>query len=154
MSMSTSGVPRPSPLGKISAKKAVPAAGDKPDDTETSVEESPTDKAPVRAPGRSDSPARKSPAAKTRTPARAAARPGTKGTAGKGPVKAGGKGRRLSQPIKVYHGRNWGSIMLFASVGVVALAIIGFAIYAIASRPDPTKWKERADAIPGIVDYR
>ncbi len=183
--MSTSGVPRPSPLSKITAKKAVAAAGDTPDDAET-VEETPTDKAPVRpaatgaaaqagAKGRAsagktskaapteraakvsdhESPAKKSPAAKTRVPARAAARPGAKAPAGRGPVKAGGgKGRRPTQPIKVYQGRNWGPIMLFTTVGVVALAIVGFAIYAVVSRPDPTKWKDRADSIPGIVDYR
>ena len=58
--MSTSGVPRPSPLGKI-AKKAVPAAGGAPDD-DAGSESTPTDKAPVRS-----TPDRSGPAIETLT---------------------------------------------------------------------------------------
>jgi hypothetical protein len=205
MSMSTSGVPRPSPLSKITAKKAVAAAGGAPDDAETEVEETPTDKAPARAsksaaarpagtkspsgsrtagastrttgkPGVAKTtkpavevdddedevtPARKAPAkaSPARTTARTASkttgRPaggGGKGPTGRGPVKAGGKGGR--RPIRVNQGRNWASLALYITAGVVALAIVGFGTYALVSRPDPTKWKERADKIPGIVDYR
>jgi hypothetical protein len=206
MSMSTSGVPRPSPLGKITVKKAVAAAGGAPDDAETEVEETPTDKAPARASktarpagtkstsgsrpaGASTRSTAKPGAAKTTkpavevddtdeddedeptpvkkapvkaSPAKAGARPATKvparaggggkGPTGRGPVKAGGKGGR--RPIRVNQGRNWTSLTLYIVAGVVALAIVGFGTYALVSRPDPSKWKQRADAIPGIVDYR
>jgi Protein of unknown function (DUF3105) len=232
MSMSTSGVPRPSP-GRI-AKKANPAAGAAPDDTETEVDDTPTDKAPARAgtartaktagsrtqgaksagsrtqgkngvaaksaAAKNTPPAKNAPAAKAapataskittraadaeldddeddaldsdevvtparkssakpvaRTPAKTAARPGSKGPVGRGPVRGagGGKGRKPSgRPIKVTQARNWTQIGLFATAAVVALAIVGFGIFALVNRPDPTKWKERADAIPGIVDYR
>ena len=93
----------------------------------------------------------------TRTPVKTAARPGDKGPAGRGPVRgaSGGKGRKPSgRPIRVYQARNWAQIGLFVTAAVVALAIVGFGIYALVSRPDPTKWQQRADAIPGIVDYR
>src|SRR5262245_22886443 len=72
MSMSTSGVPRPS-LGRI-AKKASPAAGAAPDDTETEVAETPTDKAPVRG-----GTARGAKSAGSRTPAKTGGTPARNG---------------------------------------------------------------------------
>jgi hypothetical protein len=50
--------------------------------------------------------------------------------------------------------RNWGSIALFGLGAVLAIAIVAVGAWAILDRPDPTKWKQNADAIPGIVDYR
>jgi hypothetical protein len=211
MSMSTSGVPRPSPLGKITVKKAVAAAGSAPDDAETEVDQTPTDKTPVRAsksaaarptgakgttgartagasarsavkPGAAKttkpaaeveddldddddatsarSTARKAPAkasaAKTtaRTATKTTGRPGGKGPTGRGPVKAAAGKAKGRRPIRVNQGRNWASLALYITAAAVALGIIGFGTYALVSRPDPTKWKQRADAIPGIVDYR
>ena len=62
----------------------------------------------------------------------------------------GGKGRKPGgRPIRVTHARNWTQISLFAAAAVVALAIVTFAVYALVSRPDPSKWKE---VIPQAAD--
>jgi len=85
-------------------------------------------------------------------PAKATSRPG-----GRPPQRAGsggGKGRKPTRPIRVNQGRNWGPIMLFTLASLLVLGIIGFGVYALVSRPDPSKWQERADSISGIVDFR
>jgi Protein of unknown function (DUF3105) len=88
------------------------------------------------------------------TPAKAGARPGGRGPAGRRPVKAGGgRGGVPRGPIRVSQGTNWGPILMFGGAAVLALLIVGFGAYVLLSRPDPTKWKERAEAIPGIVNY-
>ncbi len=91
-------------------------------------------------------------------PAKSTGRPGAgKGTGGRGPVRAGGgggRGRKPGRPVKVSKGKDRAPIGLFIVGAVVALTIIGFGVYMLVSRPDPTKWKDRADAIPGIIDYR
>jgi len=160
MSTSTSGVPRP-PANRITAKKATAAAGPAPEDGEDALESGgATDKAPASKAAKATAatdrggPGTKAggkttPAGKATT-ARAGARP-----AGKGPVKAaaGGKGRGPKGPVRVAQTRNWGPIIMFVGAGVVAVLIIGFGAYTLLSQPDPTKWKERADAIPGIVNF-
>jgi hypothetical protein len=59
-------------------------------------------------------------------------------------------GRRVA-PVKVQQDRNWGPIALFGIVGLVALAIIGFAGYQVYM--NGLTWQERADKIDGIIDY-
>jgi hypothetical protein len=69
------------------------------------------------------------------------------------PTKGGKKGRRPVAPVKVGKDRNWGSIIMFVAVGVIAVAIIGYAFWAQRDT-QALEWPERAAAIDGIVDYR
>jgi uncharacterized protein DUF3105 len=87
-------------------------------------------------------PAKKSAAAKKTSPA---------GKGGKG-----GKGRKPITPVKVAGGRNWGPIAVAGLVGLIAVGIIGYGVFASVrkSNHDKTPWAERAAAIPGLVDYR
>ncbi len=143
--MSTGDVHRPA-MNKISAK-AVAAGGKKTDEEDAK----PTTASP-KPPGAKARPAAKSGSGGGRGPAKA-------GGGGRGPGKpgggrgGGGKGRKPVTPVRVAQGRNWGPLMMFAGAGLVALLIIGFGVYALVSRPDPTKWKERAEAIPGLINY-
>jgi hypothetical protein len=170
MSMSTGGVSR-QPANKLSAKAA---ATDKPKpdvidvdgvDTDavdaTDEVETDTGKAATKTVVKSVTKAAAPPkVVKTaKTPAKSAtkvggARPGGKPPAGRGPTKSGGgKGRRPVPAVKVSQGRNWGPILMFGGACLVAILIIGFGAYALINRPDPSKWRARADAIPGIHDY-
>jgi hypothetical protein len=66
---------------------------------------------------------------------------------------AGGKGpRKPVTPVKVSQGRSWGPIALFAAVGLLAVAIIGYGAYAAVQGSKP--WEDRANGIDGIVNYR
>ncbi len=67
---------------------------------------------------------------------------------------AGGKGggRPPITPVKVNRGRNWGPIILFTVVGLLAAGIIGFGVYEV--HQNGLSWQQRADGISGIVDYR
>ncbi len=165
--MSTPGGTR-RPTIKKSADRTVAADGDKPEETED-VEATPapsgTDKAPIGKPASSK-------ATESRTDWLAAAsvkagagkvsaskvsasgRPGGKGGKG-GPAKAGGgKGRKPIVPVKVAQQRNWGPIALFTAAAVLAVAIIGFAVWQVVKKTsdnnvDDTAWQERAAAISG-----
>jgi len=55
------------------------------------------------------------------------------------------------KPVKVSQGRSWGPIALFVAVGVIAAAIIGYGVYAVAV--GPKSWQERAEGISGVIDY-
>jgi hypothetical protein len=69
-------------------------------------------------------------------------------------AKSGGKGggRPPITPIKVNKGRNWGPIVLFTVVGLVAAGIIGFGAYEV--HQNGLGWQAKADGISGIIDYR
>jgi hypothetical protein len=54
-------------------------------------------------------------------------------------------------PVKVKQGTSWGPIVLFTTVGVLALGIIGFAGYQVYE--NGLTFKQRADSISGIKDY-
>lgn len=69
----------------------------------------------------------------------------------KSPGRSSGGGRkgRRPAPVKVGKDRNWGPIILFAAVGVVAVLIIGYAFWNQRSSGS-TSWQERAAGIEGI----
>ena len=68
------------------------------------------------------------------------------------PGGGGGRGpRKPVTPVKVSQGRSWGPIALFAGVGLVAVLIIGYGVYAVVK--GPKSWQDRADAIAGISDF-
>ena len=102
---------------------------------------------------------RKPPAPRSGTGAKASgarksstARPG-KGAA-KGSAKGSAKGRKPIAPVKIREPRPWGTIAMFVSAGLTALAIIGFMVFKLATRASEPPWEERAAAIEGIVNYR
>lgn len=74
------------------------------------------------------------------------------GSSGKKP-QGGRKGRKPVAPVRVGKDRNWGPILMFVAVGVVAAAIIGYAFWAQRST-EVQEWQERAAAIEGIINYR
>jgi Protein of unknown function (DUF3105) len=70
-----------------------------------------------------------------------------------GRAKGGKKGRKVTA-VKVGGGdRNWGVILTFVAVGVIAAGLIGYAFWSQRSSAQVT-WEERADAIEGITNYR
>jgi hypothetical protein len=142
MSMSTGDIRRPS--SNKSAQAAV-AAGAKDDVIDSDTPASATTE--PKSEGR--------PGAKTAAKASTRSnRPGVKPPTGRPPAKAGGgKSRKPLKTVKVSQGRNWGPIGMFGGAGVVAVLIIGFGAYALISRPDPSKWAERAGKIDGIQNY-
>jgi len=79
----------------------------------------------------------------TRPAKKAGARPG---------ARAGGSGRRAIQPVRVSQGRNWGPIMLFGVVIVVAVGIVGFAGWQVYQK-DLTV-AQRVGKIDGAVNWR
>lgn len=85
----------------------------------------------------------------------AAGRPsaGGKGpTGGKGGGRPGGKGRKPVTPVKVSHGRNWGPILMFLAVGLLAVGIIGYGSYAAFK--GSRSWQDRAGDIEGLANFR
>jgi len=94
--------------------------------------------------GQGKPPAGKPGAAKT-TGAKAAA---SKATGAKG----GGKGRKPITPVKVAGGRNWGPIAIGGLVGLIVLAIIGYAVFAVIR--GSRSWEDRVADIKGVVNYR
>jgi hypothetical protein len=75
------------------------------------------------------------------------------GKAKGGKPKGGKKGRRSVAPVKVGKDRNWGVMLTFVAVGVIAAGLIGYAFWAQRDSRQVT-WEERAAAIEGIVNYR
>ncbi|MER7008618.1 DUF3105 domain-containing protein [Dactylosporangium sp. NPDC000555] len=71
--------------------------------------------------------------------------------AGKRPATSSRPAAKKIAPVKVKQGMSWGPIALFATVGVLALGIIGFAGYQV--RENGLSWRDRADQIDGIKDY-
>jgi hypothetical protein len=97
------------------------------------------------APAKSEAAAKGGGAAKNGGPGatrNAASRPGAKN----------GGPRRPVAPVKVRQDRNWGPIALFAAVGVLAVAIIGFGGWYVYK--GTLTWEDKAGAISGIVNYR
>jgi hypothetical protein len=94
--------------------------------------------------GQGKPPAGKSGAAKT-TASKAT------GAKGGGP-KGGGKGRKPITPVKVAGGRNWGPIAIGGLVGVIVLAIIGYAVFAVIR--GSRSWEDKVADIKGVVNYR
>lgn len=64
----------------------------------------------------------------------------------------GKKGRRPVAPVKVGADRNWGPIILFGAVGLIAVLIIGYAFWSQRSSGGAT-WEERAAEIEGIQTF-
>jgi hypothetical protein len=162
MSMSTGDVRRPS---KLSGKAA---AGDKPEAEVTTDSSAPSDSAPsTSAPSESapstsasseSAPTAKSRPKKASSPgasSSSASRPSGKPSAArKTPAKTGGgKGRRPVTPVKVSQGMNWGPIAMFGGAGLLALLIIGFAVYPLIKKATEAPWQERAGGIEGISNY-
>ncbi|MET7427161.1 DUF3105 domain-containing protein [Dactylosporangium sp. NPDC005555] len=58
---------------------------------------------------------------------------------------------RKVAPVKVKQGAAWGPIILFSVVGLLALGIVGFAVYQV--NQNGLTVRERADRIDGIKDY-
>jgi hypothetical protein len=92
----------------------------------------------------------------TKAAAKSAAAKTTGGTSGKpssGKPSGGGPGKRPPiAPVKVNRGRNWGPIILFTIVGLVAAGIIGFGVYEV--QQNSMTWTQKAAGISGLVNYR
>jgi len=71
-----------------------------------------------------------------------------------GPAKkaGGGKGKKPVTPVKVSGSRSMGPILVISAVAVVALAIIGFAIYSVVQ--GSRGWEDKVADIKGVVNYR
>jgi hypothetical protein len=125
--MSTPGperVPSKVKVDKTSGQGKPPAGGDKP------------------------KPGAKSTGAKPGAARPGAARPG----AAKPGAKGGGKGRKPVTPVKVSGSTNWGPIAIGGVVGVVVLAILGYAVFSVVR--GSRSWEDKAADIKGIVNYR
>jgi uncharacterized protein DUF3105 len=68
------------------------------------------------------------------------------------PKGGGGKGRKPVTPVKVSSGTNWGPIAIGGVVGVIVLAIIGYAVFSVVR--GSRSWEDKAADIKGIVNYR
>jgi hypothetical protein len=152
MSMSTGGVSRQS-ANKLSAKAA---ATDRPKpDVIDSKDDGPAKKTGTAAKTTTATKTTAATKSTAKSPTKSGGgRPGGRTPAGRGPTKGGNaKSRKAIAAVKVSQGRNWGPILMFGGAGLVAVMIIGFGAYALINRPDPSKWKETAAAIPGIQNY-
>lgn len=137
--------------GKTASVKAAPVV-DELEDVE--------DEAPARtAASRSTASARSTTATR---PAKAGSRPGSgRALFAEAPAKgrpqgksAGGKGRKPTGPVKVAESRNWGPIALFSFVGVLALAIIGYAAWPSIVDATKPSWKDQLASISGLASYK
>jgi len=72
-------------------------------------------------------------------------------TAPAGKRPAGRPAARKVAPVKVKQGAAWGPIILFSVVGLLALGIVGFAVWQV--NENGLTVRERADRIDGIKDY-
>jgi hypothetical protein len=84
-----------------------------------------------------------------------AAKPGAaKSGAGRPGAKAtgGGKGRKPITPVKVSNSTNWGPIAIGGVVGVIVLAIIGYAVFSVVR--GSRSWEDKVADIKGVVNYR
>lgn len=68
-------------------------------------------------------------------------------------TKGGRNGRKPIAPVRVGKDRNWGPIIMFVVVGLIAVGIIGWAAFGV-SQTDTRTWPERAADIEGIINYR
>ena len=66
-------------------------------------------------------------------------------------AKSGKKSRTPVKPVRVGKDRNWGPIVMFTVVGLIAAGIIGAAAWGVLTEKT---WQERAAAIEGLVNYR
>jgi hypothetical protein len=84
-----------------------------------------------------------------------AAKPGAKPSKPSTQNKRGGGGpRKPIVPVKVNQGRSWGPIALFAAVGLLAVAIVGFAVWSLYRPGGPAySWETRAKSISGIQTF-
>lgn len=81
------------------------------------------------------------------------AKPGAKPSSPSG-KRGGGGPRKPITPVKVNQGRNWGPIALFAAVGVLAVSIVGFAVWSLYRPGGPAySWETRAKSISGIQTF-
>lgn len=95
-----------------------------------------------------------------RTSAVSTGSPSKKATPGKAaakqqPARATGKGggpRRPITPVKVHQSRNWGPIILFAVVGLLALGIVAYGGYYVYK--GSLTWEDKAAGINGITNWR
>ena len=80
-------------------------------------------------------------------------RPGAKKPgSGKIPAGKGGKGRKTVTPVKVAGGRNWGPIAVAGAVVLIAVAIIGYGVFAAVK--GSRGWEEKLADVSGVVNYR
>jgi hypothetical protein len=98
---------------------------------ETSEDEAPVSLGKPKASPRKSAPPRKTAPAGKRPAARPAA--------------------RKVAPVKVKQGAAWGPIILFSVVGLLALGIVGFAVWQV--NENGLTVRERADRIDGVKDY-
>jgi hypothetical protein len=82
----------------------------------------------------------------------AGAKSGSRPAGAKPGSRPAGKGKKPITPVKVSGGRNWGPIAIGGVVAVIVLAIVGYAIFAVAK--GSRSWEDRAADIKGIVNYR
>ncbi|GAB3871186.1 hypothetical protein GCM10027610_134240 [Dactylosporangium cerinum] len=73
-------------------------------------------------------------------------------TAPAGKRPAGRPAARKVAPVKVKQGAAWGPIILFSVVGLLALGIVGFAVWQV--NENGLTVQERADRIDGLKDFR
>jgi hypothetical protein len=86
------------------------------------------------------------------TKATAGGKPTTPSARGNTGARAGGGPRRPITPVKVAPTRNWTAIIVSAVAVLFAASIVGYGLYQVHQAG--LSWKQKADAIPGIVDYR
>ncbi|HEY8474670.1 MAG TPA: DUF3105 domain-containing protein [Natronosporangium sp.] len=79
-------------------------------------------------------------------------RGGGKKQKGTGNAKGPRKGRKVAK-VKVGTDRNWGVLLTFVVVGVIAAGLIVYSFVAQRGSAQET-WQERANAIEGIHNYR
>jgi hypothetical protein len=65
--------------------------------------------------------------------------------------KRTGPAARKVAPVKVKQGAAWGPIILFSVVGLLALGIVGFAVWQV--NENGLTVRERADRIDGVKNY-
>jgi hypothetical protein len=92
----------------------------------------------------------KSADAKTARAKAAGTRPAAKAASTRPAAKAGG--RRPIAPVKVSQGRNWGPILLFAAVILIAVGIIGFAGWKVYDTSKTVS--DRVSDISGAKNFR
>jgi hypothetical protein len=72
---------------------------------------------------------------------------------GKSQSSAGkGKRRPSGKPVPVKQPKPWGWIAASAVIGVIVVLVLGYCIKLVVDNGKP--WEDRANAIPGIVNYR
>src|SRR5262245_20969318 len=89
---------------------------------------------------------------------------GASGRTGKSPASrsksaaasrpAAGKVRQI-KAVKVSQGRNWGPIILFTVVGLLAVGVVGFGGYLVVKQnmENGTSWQQRVAGIKGLHSW-